>query len=298
MDNRTTILNELKELSPVLANIGREAPYTVPAGYFDSLAGNMLLKINEEKSENGTLPNISKTPVYEVPAGYFDSLAGNILNRVKAAAATSPAEELAFLSPVLSRLEKKSPFSTPEGYFTDLSDNVVSGVQAIEFVNKELENLSPLMVSLKEMSIYQVPPRYFELLPAEILSKVKKQKQPARVVSMTFTKRVVRYAAAAAVIGIIAIVGYMLLNRSHQPDAGNGTMAGLDKPLPAQISDQDLESFLSDNTVALADAGTVVANDSISESDTKDLFANVSDDELQRYLEDHGGNPNQKPLTN
>ncbi|HSC39087.1 MAG TPA: hypothetical protein VLD19_14490, partial [Chitinophagaceae bacterium] len=273
MDNRITILNELKELSPVLANIGREAPYTVPAGYFDSLAGNMLLKISEEKSENGALPNISKTPVYEVPAGYFDSLAGNILNRVKAAAATSPAEELAFLSPVLSRLEKKSPFSTPEGYFTDLSDNVVSGVQAIEFVNEELENLSPLMVSLREMSIYQVPPRYFDQLPAEMLNKVKKQ--PARVVSMTFTKRVVRYAAAAAVIGIIAMVGYLFINRTGSPNDPNA-IPGVSHPEVAKVSDQELESFLADNTVALADAGTVVTNDGISESDTKDLFANVS----------------------
>jgi len=295
MDNRTTILNELKEVSPALANIGCEVPYTVPAGYFDALAGNMLLKINEEKTENGALPNISKTPVYEVPAGYFDSLAGNILNRVKAAAATSPAEELAFLSPVLSRLEKKSLFSTPEGYFTDLSDNVVSGVQAIEFVNEELENLSPLMVSLKEMSIYQVPPRYFEQLPAEMLNKVKKQ--PARVVSMTFTKRVVRYAAAAVVVGIIAIGGYLIINRSGAVNDPNG-IPGVGKTEVAKVSDQELESFLADNTVALADAGTVVTNDSISESDTKDLFANVSDDELQRYLEDHGGNPNQKPLTN
>ena len=292
MDNRTTILNELKELSPVLANIGREVPYTVPAGYFDSLAGNMLLKINEEKTENGSLPNISKTPVYEVPAGYFDSLAGNILNRVKAAAAASPAEELAFLSPVLSRLEKKSPFSTPEGYFTDLSDNVVSGVQAIKFVNEELENLSPLMVSLKETSIYQVPPRYFEQLPAEILSKVKKQ--PAKVVSMTFTKRVVRYAAAAAIAGAIAVGGWMYFDgRSGGTSATDPVETGL-----AAVPDQEMESFLADNTVALADAGTVVANDGISESDTKDLFANVSDDELQRYLEDHGGNVNQKPVTN
>jgi len=267
----------------------------VPAGYFDALAGNMLLKINEEKTENGSLPNISKTPVYEVPAGYFDSLAGNILNRVKAAAATSPAEELAFLSPVLSRLEKKSPFSTPEGYFIDLSDNVVSGVQAIEFVNEELENLSPLMVSLREMSIYQVPPRYFEQLPAEMLNKVKKQ--PARVVSMTFTKRVVRYAAAAAVIGIIAMVGYLFINRTGSSNDPNA-IPGVSHPEVAKVSDQELESFLADNTVALADAGTVVTNDGISESDTKDLFANVSDDELQRYLEDHGGNVNQKPLTN
>src|SRR5258707_799441 len=113
MDSRTTILDELKEISPLVATIGHEAPYTVPAGYFKGLAGT-------------------------------------VLNRIKASSATSPKEELAFLSPLLNRLEKKSPYSMPAGYFNELPDNVVSGVQAIEFVNEELENLSPLMASLKD----------------------------------------------------------------------------------------------------------------------------------------------------
>jgi len=36
----------------------------------------------------------------------------------------------------------------------------------------------------------------------------------------------------------------------------------------------------------------IVTNDTIGEGDSKDLFANISDEELQKYLEEHGGNPN------
>ena len=225
-----------------------------------------------------------------MPAGYFEGLADTILNRVRASEAASPADELAFLSPVLSRLEKKSPFSTPENYFSDLSDNVVSGVQAIEFVNEELENLSPLMASLKEINIYETPSGYFEQLPGKILGKV--QKHPARVVSISFRKKLVRYAAAAVVTGVIAIGSYMIFKPGKVEHIGSEAVS----TDIAKLSDQELENFLTDNTIALADAGTVVTNDSIDESDAKDLLANVSDEELQHYLEDHGGN--NKPVTN
>jgi len=287
MENRITILNELQEISPLLASIGCGLPYTIPTGYFESLAEQILLKINAGATESASLSQISKSPVYEVPAGYFDGLAGAILNRVKAAEAATPVDELAFLSPLLSRMEKKLPFSTPEGYFNDLSENVVSGVQAIEFVNEELENLSPLMVSLREMNVYEAPAHYFEQLPGKILVKV--QRQPAKLVSVSFRTRVMRYAVAAAVTGVIAVGSYMFFKPSTKT-------ADVDPNQVAKVSDQEMENFLTDNTVALADAGTIVTNDTITEADSKELFANVSDDELQSYLEDHG--VSSKPLTN
>jgi hypothetical protein len=285
MDNRTTILNELREISPVVAGIGPGIPYSVPAGYFNELPANILLKINMGEVESPTLSPISKSPVYEVPAGYFEGLAATVLNRIKASSATSPQEELAFISPLLNRLDKKSPLTMPAGYFNELSDNVVSGVQAIEFVNEELENLSPLMTSLKEKQVYEAPARYFDRLPAEILRRVQ---TPAKVVSFSFRKRIVRYAAAAVVTGALAVGGYFYFAPHKIIDTVDSQIA--------QVPDQELENFLTDNTVALADAGTIVTNDTISENDSKDLFANVSDDELQKYLEEHGGVSN--PVTN
>ena len=92
MDNRITILNELKEISPALPQLGAQAPYTVPAGYFEGLAAQVLLKINSENVENQSLNHISKAPVYDVPAGYFEGLADTILNRVRASSAASPVD--------------------------------------------------------------------------------------------------------------------------------------------------------------------------------------------------------------
>jgi hypothetical protein len=140
MNTATTILNELKELSPAVAAINRQLPYQVPLGYFDTLADTIRTRI----VNSAYLPETGKENPYQAPEGYFESLATNIMSRIKATEAGSAKEELSFLSPVLNSLDKKVPFSNPEAYFEELPENVVAGIKAVDFVNEELENLSSL----------------------------------------------------------------------------------------------------------------------------------------------------------
>lgn len=324
MESRITILKELQEISPVVANIGNQVPYQVPAGYFEALAGKVMEEVvasttppvqltignqnvytvpqgyfeglatdilNKVKAtETTTQLAISNDNVYDVPKGYFDDLAGSILNRIKATEATSPKEELSFLSPLLHQAEKKNPFSTPAGYFNELSGNVVAGVQAIAFVNEELENLSPLMSDLKTKNAYEVPAGYFEQFPVQVLNKIK---QPAgKVVSMSFGRKVMRYAVAAMIVGFMAVGGWLLFKPAPEPGKSIANanpvnvQAGL-KPL----SDDEILNGINTNSIALADIGTQSSGE-ITEADTKDLFADVTDEELQKYLEEHGANTN------
>src|SRR6185369_3720963 len=105
MESRITILNELREISPVVAEINPANPYQVPAGYFEGLAEKILLRL--------------KNP-YSVPQGYFETLPDIILKKAKAQHSSSAKEELEVLSPLLSQISKKTPFSTPAGYFDEL----------------------------------------------------------------------------------------------------------------------------------------------------------------------------------
>jgi hypothetical protein len=70
------IEEELAELSPLLRGIGREMPYSVPAGYFEELpvVGAML-------------DGVKKNETYRVPVDYFEGLASTVLSRVKAGSA-------------------------------------------------------------------------------------------------------------------------------------------------------------------------------------------------------------------
>lgn len=87
MNRRKEILDELKDAAPTLAGIDFQHPYRVHAGYFESLAESIMLRIRLENAE-------------------------------------SAQEELEIISPLLNSLNKNMPFSTPEGYFDTLTPGI------------------------------------------------------------------------------------------------------------------------------------------------------------------------------
>lgn len=284
MENRNTILDELKAISPVVAGAGFRNVYEVPAGYFEALPGRMLgLLKGAEGGISPVLPAKKDNP-YQVPQGYFDNFAASVLQRIKADEAKSAKEELETLSPLLSGLGKKMPFSTPDNFFEELSDNAVAGAKAIDFVNVELENLSPLMSSLKDIQVYEAPAGYFDQLPRQILQKVKSQ--PAKVVSMNFTRKVVRYAAAAVVAGLVVAATWLYIGNGKEESG----LVGIE-----QISDEGLESYIENQSSVIPAETAVLAvntNAEIDEEDMKDMLADVSDEELQKYVDQYNAKDN------
>ena len=127
MQNRIDILNELKEISPILAGMEKINVFTVPVGYFDSLADTVLAIAKEEGT--GILSRLSKENTTSVPAGYFDSLADNILIKVRAQQNETAAVELRALSPMLYSIQNINVFDVPNGYFSGLSTEIAGKVQ-------------------------------------------------------------------------------------------------------------------------------------------------------------------------
>jgi hypothetical protein len=274
----------LKAISPVVAEAGFRNVYEVPAGYFEALPGRMLGLLKDAEGEVSPVLPAKKDNPYQVPQGYFDNFATSVLQRIKADEAQSAKEELETLSPLLSGLGKKMPFSTPDNFFEELSDNAVAGAKAIDFVNVELENLSPLMSSLKNKQVYEAPAGYFDQLPQQILQKVKSQ--PAKVVSMNFTRRVVRYAAAAVVAGLIVAAAWLYIGTGKE----ESSLVGIE-----QVSDEGLESYIENQSSVSPAETTVLAvntNAEIDEEDMKDMLADVSDEELQKYVDQYNAKDN------
>ena len=123
MENRINILNELKELSPLIAGIKKVNVFTVPNGYFVQLDENVLKGIKEE---GGLLSSIKNQSSMQVPQGYFESLADNILSKIKLQ--DSAASELRDLSPMLYSIQNKNVFTVPQGYFETLPANILNNV--------------------------------------------------------------------------------------------------------------------------------------------------------------------------
>lgn len=125
MNSQKNIQDELKDLDSILPAHNGQPVFSVPEGYFDSLAASILAKVkNGEASAvqelaalSPMLAGISRETPYSVPLFYFeqnlDGLQG-IMN-------TTP-------SPLLESIGKEMPFTVPQGYFTNLSAKVISKV--------------------------------------------------------------------------------------------------------------------------------------------------------------------------
>lgn len=125
MTRNKDILNELEQISEVVAKINPVVPYQVPEVYFETLSSVIMARIAAGgQEENSLLQVAGKQMPQDVPAGYFDTLSDSILAKVKAQPEQTANEELAALSPLLAGISKGNVYEVPVGYFDSVADAV------------------------------------------------------------------------------------------------------------------------------------------------------------------------------
>jgi len=251
-------------ISPLVADIEPLNHFIVPKEYFSELPSLIL---ETAKKESGLVLQIPSKNPYHVPPGYFESLPEKIMDRIREE--MNESEE----SPFLSSISKKMPYSVPGGYFEKLGS-----------VIPEKDELS-LPESVKFNPTYSIPEGYFESLPGKMAETVKKQK--AKVIRPLFSRKLVRYAAAAAVVGLVALTAFFYLTRNQRPSQ---TMAAID-----QVPDSELINYLDNQPTDLSETVNVVSSADISNEDLKTLLSDVPDATLQQYLSQY---TDLKPVSN
>jgi hypothetical protein len=221
------------------------------------------LNVEIEDMEPNELPDylasIRHINTYKAPPQYFDTLAEDILDKVH----VPMAAEIPFSAP-------------PAGYFDGLVDNILQKIKSApkSDVQQELEEVDSFLASVSKTNPYTVPQGYFETfsLPLETKEEkaplIKMSRRPARWIT---------YAAAAVVTGIVATGVIMFTGKDDSVPPQNVTAA------LAKVSDNDLADYL-DNASADIDV-TPVSNTNLgSDGLYKQLLNNVSDNDIQQYL--------------
>ena len=226
--------------------------------------------------------NLSVTPfknIYTVPTGYFEGFASQMLARAKAMDAADTNDELNHLSPFLNSLSKATPFTTPAGYFDGLEErmmNVVRVSAGYQTTDEELESLSPLLQGLKKENPYKVPQGYFENISAPVA-----QQTETKIVSME-SRKWLRYAAAAIMIGVIAIVGVKLINQ-EKIDPNKNSHAWVEKNVK-KVSSDKIEEFINLTEKEKSFEEAVASTGKID--DIKEFLKDVPENEIQDLLKD------------
>ena len=232
--------------------------------------------LNELRDLDSTLGNMSPQNLYTVPYGYFEGLPTQIMNRIRALEATNAKEELEYLSPLLSSVSKEMPYAVPAGYFQNLSGSILHYVSADKTSEEEIESLSPLLSSLKNKNPYSVPAGYFESL------ETKTEKKETKVISIT-KRRWYRMSIAAAVVGVVAITGLLLLNRD-KINIDKNPQAWVKKNVINKVSNEKIDEFVT--LVTPNGAQKTEYNEAAAQAEVKELMKDVSQKEIDAFLND------------
>lgn len=100
MNNNREILNELEEISTLVAALPKGNVYHLYDNYFVEMQQTVLAKIKSD-----------------VPDGYFDNLSNVVLQKIKA---NEVVEELEKISPLLAEIGRQNVYTAPEKYFQNI----------------------------------------------------------------------------------------------------------------------------------------------------------------------------------
>jgi hypothetical protein len=122
MKNTAEIIDELKELSPVLLSIkAKDIVPIVPASYFSNLSDNVISKIVVVKELQDISPAIADLKIQDgkprVLFSYFENLEDEIIPQLK-----------------IKNISNKKYSDIPDGYFELLADNVLNKIKKEEDV--------------------------------------------------------------------------------------------------------------------------------------------------------------------
>ncbi len=240
--------------------------------------------LSELKELNSHLALVSNENCYKVPAGYFESIASQVLSRIRALESTDVSEELAHLSPFLSSLPKQVPYSIPAGYFENISESILHAIKdGDEPSAVETEHISPLLAGLKKNNPYSVPERYFEGLATDMASK--ESRTEANVIAIT-KNNWLRYAAAAVVAGFIIMAGLFIIDSGNKKESGETALARVTKDVKklSEVQKDELIDFLDagldGNETARLD------NDNKNKlKEIQQLLQDVPEEELKNFSE-------------
>jgi hypothetical protein len=285
MNGKNDISEELRSLSALVATINRESPYRAPDGYFLHFPEGMRQKVGATE----VLPQAAKQLTFTVPEGYFEGFAQQILAKIKSTSGNSntgaghPAdvEELSAvlvqagrktpyivpedyfdsLSPLLATLKDKNPYTVPAGYFDRFSNEMAN-----EMGEKTEQQVTGSRQKAKVVNFGKAP-------------NLLKYAAAAVVAGLIVTVGWLRWHTDTPSSGIAAAAS------SAQ------TPVEIAKNL-SKVSDQELQSFLVDQDTTLAQPVTndaSMANIDMNDNDLKSLLGDVPDGELKQYMEEHEG---------
>ena len=217
MSQQDHILEELMQLSPLLQTISKDNVFKAPMGYFDDISLQILSQIL----------NLKAKEQFAAPVNYFDTLPEIILAKIKKDTFSELSPDMTSPLGILSKIENKNIFTVPSGYFEDFSANFSSTSKDLPHeVLKETAELSETVSRIGKTNVFRIPDGYFNSFEEKLSRKKLKS---AKLFSLSNWTPTLRYAAAASIVGILGLIGFLLLFNFNNTQNGPNMAASIKK---------------------------------------------------------------------
>lgn len=176
--------------------------------------------------------------------------------------------------------DARMPNRVPEDYFEQFSKKMLERV----LWEEELKIIAPLLLDISRKPVYFVPEGYFQQFVVEPIQKV-----TTKVIKMPVWRKVVSYAAAAAMAGVL-IVGAFLYTDNKSPDHFDMTTYNAIN-ISAEINklpEEAIHQYLNNNVIG--GAGHELNNEQV-ELTSVGTAEHIEDEELLNYLNESGEKP-------
>ncbi len=294
MKKDNNILDEIREIAPILSKIPRTNPFKVPDNYFEdnaSFAADCAINLSQDKEVAlpAALLGLKKNYL-KVPDAYFENLPAQVLQKVT----TLPAEEEVDAN--LKHLRDDSSYSLPEGYFEGFSSRLMERIK-----EEELES-SPILDEIKEMKTpFSVPNGYFENFSARLKERIEAEEGEKVAVPAEAAGRVIQMDAAAepgpakrsrgfvrtltavAAVLIMFMIGMFVIRGT---DGAGPILPGTEDPLADNFDLKAELNKLSDADFSQLVQGLEIDDFSLMENvEDIDIFTLTKDSELRKIQE-------------
>jgi hypothetical protein len=227
--------------------------------------------IQELNNLGSSLADAEPQNIYSIPDGYFDGFADQVLNLIKVN------ESLTWLS----SLPKNTPYQVRNEYFIGLEERVIQAIRNhpdYQTSKEEMESLSPLLSSLNKRPVYSVPEGYFENF------KIEDEEKEVKTKVVSVSRKLYRYAAAAIIVGVVALGAILILNnRGNKINPNSNPQAWVAKNLK-KVSSEEINEFvkLADEESTLK--GSIAIN--TKTDDIKELMKDVPVTQISEFLDE------------
>ena len=206
---------------------------------------NKRFEISEElKNISPLVAGISNANVFTVPDGYFETLSDTVL---------------ICLHPI-NIVDNAHGNDIPVNYFNTLADTILAKIKAQEAITAadELKAISSVVAGINKTNLFEIPQEYFTNLPDAVLKTVNQQ-QHTKVISIS--SRWIKYAAAAVIIGAVALGVFKYANKPAIDISGTAVAAKLEPSIEKgknmddkkfdetlnNLSEEDIVKYLEKN---------------------------------------------------